>query len=60
MAETTNLPAFQILLAKLRLASTFSTARLVSFPGEDPTSKVKRKASVPRSSITVSGSITLP
>jgi hypothetical protein len=60
MALITNRPAFQILLAKLRLASTLLTARFMSLPGVEPTSSVKRSASVPSSSMTTSGSITLP
>ncbi|OGO74903.1 MAG: hypothetical protein A3K41_05600 [Chloroflexi bacterium RIFOXYD12_FULL_57_15] len=60
MAEITNLPAFQILLAKLRLDSTFFKSTFVSWPGVEPTNSVKRSASVPNSSMTGSGSITLP
>jgi trehalose utilization protein len=58
--DITNRAAFQILLAKLRLPSTFFRLRLLSLPGVEPTNRVKRSASVPRSSMTINGSITFP
>src|SRR5581483_863073 len=60
IALITNLPAFHNLLAKLRLASTFLSERFMSLPGVEPTSNVNRNASVPKSSMTINGSITLP
>src|SRR5215469_256671 len=55
-----NRAAFQILLAKFRYPSIRSSASLRSRPGEAIEARVNRSASVPNSSITWSGSITLP
>ena len=52
--------AFQILFTRFLLASIFSSERLRSWPGVVPVARVNRRASVPYSSITVSGSITFP
>ncbi len=52
--------AFQILLAKLRLACTFSLEKRMSFPGLLPVASMNRSASAPYSPMILSGSIPLP
>ena len=52
--------AFQILLQKLRLASTRSVEKRMSFPGLLPVASVKRSASAPYWSMISSGSMPLP
>ena len=52
--------AFQILLAKLRMASHFSTKKRISLPGLLPVIRLKRKASAPYFSAISRGSIPLP
>ncbi len=52
--------AFQILLAKLRMASHFSTKKRVSLPGALPVIRLKRRASAPYFSVISSGSMPLP
>jgi len=51
---------FHSLLAKLRLASTFSIASGTSCPGVTPVTSESRSASVPYSSMVSIGSTTLP
>ena len=51
---------FHSLLAKLRLAVTFSIASGTSWPGVQPVTRERRRASVPYSSIVLMGSTTLP
>ncbi len=55
-----NRAAFQILLAKFRLAATFSSEYLVSLPGLVPVIMVRRRASAPYLSMTCTGSTPLP
>jgi len=52
--------AFQILLAKARELSRRSGLKTMSVPGAAPVSSAMRTASVPYSSVTTSGSMTLP
>ena len=52
--------AFQILLAKLRIASHFSTKKRMSLPGLLPVIRLKRSASAPYFSAISSGSMPLP
>ena len=52
--------AFQILLAKLRYVSIFSSDMRTSAPGATPISSEKRSASAPYLSMTSSGSMPLP
>ena len=56
----TKREAFQILLAKLRLPTMRAGTSFMSLPGVLLVASVKRSASVPYSSITSSGSMTLP
>ena len=56
----TNRLAFQILLAKLRMASHRSGRKRISLPGAFPVTRLKRSASAPYCSATSSGSMPLP
>mmetsp|Transcript_8973 Transcript_8973/g.40766 ORF Transcript_8973/g.40766 Transcript_8973/m.40766 type:complete len:212 (+) Transcript_8973:2239-2874(+) len=56
----TNLPEFQILFVKLRLDASLSMLRFRSCPAAVPVARVNRSASQPCSSMTLSGSTTLP
>ena len=56
----TKRAAFQILLAKFRLDSTFSVEKRISLPGLLPVDRAKRSASAPYWAMTSSGSIPLP
>ena len=56
----TKRAAFHSLLAKLRLAFTFSSEKRMSLPGVEPTTSVRRSASAPYWSMISSGSMPLP
>src|SRR5579885_3264964 len=60
MFKKRNRDAFQILLAKALELSRRSGENTISVPGAAPLSNAIRTASVPYSSVTRSGSITLP
>ena len=55
-----NRVAFHSLLAKLRPASSLAGVSLMSFPGDVPVDRAKRKASVPYFSRVSTGLSTLP
>ena len=59
-APTTKRVAFQSLLAKFRAFSSLAAPNRWSWPGAAPWISAKRRASAPVSSITPSGSTTLP
>jgi hypothetical protein len=59
-APTTKRVAFQSLLAKFRALSSFCAPNRWSSPGVAPWMRAKRSASAPDSSMTASGSTTLP
>jgi hypothetical protein len=59
-ALSTNRAAFQSLFAKLRPVSSFCGPNRWSRPGVEPWRRANRSASAPDSSITDSGSTTLP